>query len=276
MQRGRKRSRTRAFTLVELLVVIAIIALLMSILMPALSRVRKQAKLVMCQTNLKQWGACFTMYAGDHNGSFMKGWTQQILTPEPHKDVWMEALRPYYQDRNLCLCPVAPKPGTEIGLGAYGGWGTFVGWGVFDDSYIYVTPGDYGSYGENGFINNPPPEVKFIHDGMPVKNQWRRIDVKGAGNIPMLLDCQWTGGWPLHVDSPPEYDGQPWAMTYWSDQMIRFCINRHNGFVNSVFLDSTVRKVGLKELWKLKWHRSFDLTYPPPTWPDWMKDFKDF
>ena len=244
--------------------------------MPALSRVRKQAKLVMCQTNLKQWGVCFTMYAGDHNGSFMKGWTAQVLTPEPNKDVWMEALRPYYQDRNLMLCPVAQKPGTEAGLGAYGGWGPFVGWGVFDDSYEYVTPGDYGSYGNNGFINNPPPEVEFIHSGMPVKNQWRRADVKGAGNIPLLLDCQWVGGWPLHVDSPPEYDGQPWGATVWNDQMIRFCINRHDGFVNSVFLDSTVRKVGLKELWKLKWHRSFDLTYPPPDWPDWMKDFKDF
>jgi len=44
----------RAFTLIELLVVIAIVALLMSILMPILQRVRKQAKAVACQANLRQ------------------------------------------------------------------------------------------------------------------------------------------------------------------------------------------------------------------------------
>ena len=45
----------RGFTLTELLVVISIIALLMSILMPTLSRVRKQARAVTCQSSLHQW-----------------------------------------------------------------------------------------------------------------------------------------------------------------------------------------------------------------------------
>jgi prepilin-type N-terminal cleavage/methylation domain-containing protein len=66
--------RQRGFTLVELLVVIAIIALLMSILMPALSRVRAQAKSVLCLSNLKQWGVCFGMYADEWEGSAPRGW----------------------------------------------------------------------------------------------------------------------------------------------------------------------------------------------------------
>jgi len=36
------------------------------------------------------------------------------------------------------------------------------------------------------------------------------------------------------------------------------CINRHDGFVNCLFMDWSVRKVGLKELWMLKWHREFN------------------
>ena len=48
--------------------------------------------------------------------------------------------------------------------------------------------------------------------------------------------------------------------------------------------DYSVRKVGLKELWKLKWHRQFDTNGPwtvaggvrKGDWPDWMKNFKDY
>jgi len=45
----------KGFTLIELLVVTAMIALLMAILMPSLQRVRRQAKALGCQANLRQW-----------------------------------------------------------------------------------------------------------------------------------------------------------------------------------------------------------------------------
>ena len=51
-----------------------------------------------------------------------------------------------------------------------------------------------------------------------------------------------------------------------------------------LFLDWTVRKVGLKELWKLKWHRKYNINGPwtraggvqPGDWPEWMKNVKDY
>jgi hypothetical protein len=39
---------------------------------------------------------------------------------------------------------------------------------------------------------------------------------------------------------------------------------------------SSARKVGLKELWWLKWHKGFDLNADPPVWPAWMENFKDY
>lgn len=276
-------SKKKGFTLVELLVVIAIIALLMSILMPALARVRKQAKVVMCQTNLKQWGACFSVYTNTNDGCFMEGFIGG--SPDPQNDYklyWMEALRSCYGDEgDMRLCPSATKPGTELGLGQFGnGGGPFSAWGLFDgdvgeqsDTWSYATGGDYGSYGWNGFSAHPRPGYG-IWDDEDVN--WRRANVNGAANIPLLLDHQWLDCWPYPENSPPDYDGQPWNQT---SQMGRFLVNRHEGYLNAVFFDFSVRRFALTEPWTFKWHRAFDTTelwtlaggVQKGDWPEWIQ-----
>src|SRR3712207_1141350 len=62
--------RSRAFTLIELLVVIAIIAILAAILFPVFAQAREKARQATCQSNLKQIGTAFQMYATDYDGTF--------------------------------------------------------------------------------------------------------------------------------------------------------------------------------------------------------------
>ena len=260
--------KTKGFTLVELLVVIAIIALLMSILMPALALVRKQAKAVICQTNLKQWSAIFSMYTNDHDGYFFEGSYGTIGIEERLKQ-WMDATRSYYQEPKIRLCPTAMK--FEFMGGVYTGeWGSTKAWGIYIEDTVWCSKGDYGSYGINGWVMNP--SEKAVLGWLERDEFWRRTDVRGAGIVPLFLDSQHFDGYPTEHAEPPEIENMPWSGTSYADEMDRFCLNRHEGAINGLFLDMSVRKVGLKELWKLKWCRSFDLNAPSPLWPEWMED----
>lgn len=70
----RPRNR-RGITLIEMLVVTAIIALLVSILLPSLTRARRSAMLLKCQTVLREQGVAARLHAGDHEGYMpIAGW----------------------------------------------------------------------------------------------------------------------------------------------------------------------------------------------------------
>ncbi len=258
-------TRRKAFTLIELLVVIAIIAILMAILMPALSRVRTQARGVVCQSNLKQWHLIWSMYADGNNGFFPRRGSDSGR--------WIDLLYPYYSKQGeFRVCPMAKRiaaPGGATSTTELGG-DAKTSWGVVAPSGNRPI-GTWGSYGINGWVYVPAEDPLYRK---PAQFFWRTIYTKNASQIPLFLDCWFWCGWPDHDDPPPTADTREARLTSDDDAMSRFCINRHQGAINGTFLDGSTRKIGLKGLWRLKWSKRF-ITTTTPTWPTWMAQMRD-
>jgi len=260
--------RQRGFTLIELLVVIAIIALLMSILMPALQKVKRQARSAVCQMNLKQWSLIWSIYCNDNNGFWLSstGGGSGKWCIEPMMEL-------YKCEEDIRVCPQATKPSglkytQGIGYWSHHAWQS--------DDYI-------GSYGPNGWMCNPRRGAQAVWGRGPVSDHWRTPYQKGAENIPFFNGSWWVDAWPRDTDLPPErITGPPDRPNV--NEMERNCVDRHDGFLNALFCDWSIRKVGLKELWTLKWHRSFDTNgqwttaggVQPEDWPQWMRGLKDY
>jgi prepilin-type N-terminal cleavage/methylation domain-containing protein/prepilin-type processing-associated H-X9-DG protein len=287
--------KPHAFTLIELLVVIAIIALLMAILLPTLHRVRRQGRAVVCRANLRQWSILLKAYYSDTDGGLHNQGFCEMAWPE----FWM-----YWLTRNapgtegIRCCPMATRPATRVGA-APTNWsqikgGTFFAWGNFRpyaSRHVLVDRLYHGSYSVNSYLSAPDNSGAWIigvaASSLPDAKKvfWGNEDVRNAGEVPTFADSWWWCSWPKDSDRPPDYEDQtalePCGCR---DSMRRFCINRHDGYINVVFLDGSVRRTGLKQLWTLKWHRRFNTAgrwtracgITADDWPPWMRHFKDY
>jgi len=272
-------------TLIELLVVITIIALLMALLAPALQRGRQQARAIACQARLREWAYICSTYTCENDGKLF-GW-DEFFGPffswfyRDHNGRYY--FGPYRRDRGrLLLCPTArkardyeiPKVQACLELGdKSSAWAWFL-----------TYPGDprfIGSYGLNFWALTSYPS-ESAGAALPASRPllWQSCLVKGAGSVPVLLDCRVPHAAPRHNNDPPDAEDR---RSVGSGAMWTFCIDRHDAHTNGLFMDWSVRNVGLKELWTLKWHREFDTTGPwtqaggvrPDDWPQWMRSFKN-
>ncbi|MCP4261183.1 MAG: type II secretion system protein [Planctomycetes bacterium] len=262
------------FTLIELLVVISIIALLMAILLPTLQRIRRHSRSVACQSNLHQWDIFFSMYKVNNDGMFFR---------PSQGGTWIEPLKNYFKDAkdSFFLCPMAKKhyienpnalitdPRIDTAVKKRFWAEKYIGGGTKFHAWLLFEPKMFCSYGLNDWV---------------MDDRWNFSSM----NVPVLMDCIWRGARPHYLDTPPPNEGYPPNTTEVLDTnysaMQYFIINRHDGGINSVFKDGSVRKVGLKELWTLKWHQWFHSVGPwtlaggvePSDWPHWMRKFKDY
>jgi len=272
------RTRGSGFTLIELLVVIAIIALLMSILMPALRKVKEQGKMVKCLGNQRQWNLQAAMFTESNNGHF---WGSDGDTP----GYWF----PRYMDDNVkdwklngtWLCPSAQKPVQNAAGQVTPNLNIYNAWGIFTGDRLGPN-GICGSYGINGYCLTPQgasPAATY-EGGVPVQNGWKTAGETGCSNAPWWVEALRFDLWPLETSPPATNEFEAWS----GNNMGRCCINRHQGFLTMAFMEWSARKVGVKELYTLKWHKKFNSRGPwtraggvqDADWPDWIQPFNDY
>jgi len=267
-------NKLRGFTLIELLVVISIIALLMAMLMPALARAKEQAMAAICQSRLKQWAIIWTLYTGDNDGFFHPG--QCNINPQDFRknQLWLNATYKYYQGQDdLLFCPASDGP---IPNDPFGGTTApaLMQKGIWGPSHPGLSgrPGVYGSYGLNQWVANPGSLKQAVGN---IKYYWKTPGAKDAVDVPVMGDACFERVFPRYSDSPPPFELAIDHGNAGGDRPLsQFCINRHNGKINLLFMDWSVRDVGLKSLWNYNWQPDWNSdNQPPPVWPNWMRKF---
>jgi prepilin-type processing-associated H-X9-DG protein len=183
-----------------------------------------------------------------------------------------------WKTNKLWFCPSATKPIIDENgvqsptFNIYNAWGIFTGDRLSKD-------GIAGSYGINGYCLIPDSATTY-ESGVSTEYGWKTAGGRNAANVPWWVESLRFDLWPLPTDAPVANEFAAWS----GNLMGRCAINRHQGFVNAAFMDWSARKVGIKELWTLKWHKQFDTSGPytkaggmqPENWPDWLSRFKDY
>ncbi len=229
--------QSRGFTLVELLVVVAIIALLVSILLPALGQARKQAKKLVCSSNMRQIGIAINAYTIDSKNHLPPS-SCRISDPDQY---WLKVLSDYIDGQLLFHCPSDKA-------------NNFVDW---DKPLIKQKDKRYSSFSVNALLD--PVCYRYGHSA----NSYNLVD-----KIRRPMSCIWISEAPnteafLLADHihPESWEGSvDYAKTF-------IAWDRHMGKSNYLFADGHVETLEFEETYQ--WPRTC-YWYPEsaPAWPD--------
>ena len=278
----RTRPCKKAFTLIELLVVIAIIALLLSILVPGLKASKEKAQAVVCQSNLKQWNLLVGFFLTDNKGLFPDSDWNNDGSSDPHGQWWIQPFKQYMQEDNIkiLLCrkaqlhPAENYPGDDAGSkpNEFHPQNRTQCWGSRDISPApTANKWTWASYAPNAWMMDVG-QGSWGRDSY-LDNFWsKRDNVTSPFNVPLFLDSRWVDVWPQETDRP---DNAEYGGTGGQGSMPQLCHMRHSKMTNIVFMDGSSRRVDIKDLWGLKWHKKFNssnpYTQPNAPWPSWMR-----
>ncbi len=216
----------RGFTLIELLVVVAIVSILAAILFPVFSQVRENARRTVCESNLKQLGLAWLMYANDYderacpsynNGNADDAWDFHRL---PNHTWTTGFLGVYTRDGEIHGCPDNPfKPDpTQRPYNGYGYNATYIGGdsGTLAGSFpactlaqivqpsstaVFADAG-YGPQSADNFLRAPHDALSLYPVGLVDFRHGGRADVCYAdGHVKSVADQ-----FPLDPHHP-EYGG---------------------------------------------------------------------
>ena len=255
-------------SIAEVIVIIFVLLFLFGVFYPYITRDHEQSKHVICLSHLKQWGLAYVMFCDDNNQKFID------ISDYSNQSKWLTELKPYnrFMDETL-KCPYART--SRFNGEEYGGPNNSykVTLDKNDSNNISIE----SSYGINSWVYNPELDSNIIAI-YPAEIFWKNNAYKNASKLPVIADSIWAGSFPEPdgiAGKPPIENGE-WSETELG--MKNFCIDRHKHAINISFMDGSVSKVGLKDLWKLKWHKNFDTegpwTKPDAAWPEWMKTLK--
>jgi len=231
----------------------------------------------------------FQLYAADNDDRFCPSWS----TVAWDKD-WHDYLRAYSEeDYDIMLCPEATKivdcswfP-AELSEGAVWPHAAWVDAPNYQPGDKPIEDYDYGSYTHNSWATSIPEDddsgyLDFAEKHLTTNCWLLTSNISSSNNVPLITDGKWPSAWVHDTNYPPANPliKVPWARD--ENNIERVCSDRHYGYIASLFADGSSRKVGIKELWQLKWHKNFDTNNDWATnqsqrpWPEWMKGFKNY